>query len=46
MSKTKMLRVRLSEEEFERLEEYAKSKGWAMSFVVREYVKKLPKVKV
>jgi predicted DNA-binding protein len=43
MSKEKMLRVRLSDEDFARLEAYAKSKDWAMSQVVREYIKRLPK---
>jgi hypothetical protein len=43
MNKEKMLRVRLSDEDFARLEAYARSKDWAMSQVIREYIKRLPK---
>ncbi|QYO62423.1 hypothetical protein [Leptolyngbya sp. 7M] len=43
MSKEKMLRVRLSNEDFARLEAYAKSKDKALSQVIREYIKRLPK---
>ena len=44
MALEKMLRVRLSDKEFEKLKVYAEGKGWSMALVIREYVKKLPKV--
>jgi hypothetical protein len=37
------LKVRLSEDERTKLQSYADSKGWSMSQVVREYIRKLPK---
>jgi hypothetical protein len=43
MAREKILRVRLSEEEWIRLEQYAKSKKYTLSEVVRDYIKRLPK---
>jgi len=43
MARSKMLRVRLSEEEWNRLESYAQSKDYTISEVVRDYIKKLPR---
>jgi predicted DNA-binding protein len=43
MAKDKWLKVRLSDEEMDKLQAYAKQKGWSMSLVVREYIKRLPK---
>jgi predicted DNA-binding protein len=43
MSREKILRVRLSDEEWERLEYYAKAKSHSLSEVIRDYIKKLPK---
>jgi hypothetical protein len=37
------LKVRLSDDERSKLQSYADSKGWTMSQVVREYIRKLPK---
>jgi hypothetical protein len=43
MSREKMLRVRLSEKEFEILKEYAQSTDRQVSEVVRDYIKRLPR---
>jgi predicted DNA-binding protein len=43
MTKEKRLQFRLSEEDFARLEAYAKKKDVSMAQVLREYVKHLPK---
>ncbi len=43
MPREKTLRVRLSEEEFERLKSYAESTNRMVSEVIRDYIKKLPK---
>lgn len=43
MAREKILRVRLSEDEWIRLEKYAKSKNYTLSEVVRDYIKRLPK---
>ena len=45
MSREQMLRVRLSEEEYERLKEYALSTDRQISEVIRDYIKRLPKTK-
>lgn len=42
----KQLKVRLTEEEMKRLEAYAQSKGYSKSEVIRDYIKRLPKVKL
>ncbi len=44
MARNKILRVRLSDEEWERLENYAKSKDYTLTEVIRDYVKRLPKI--
>ncbi|MBE9167585.1 DNA-binding protein [Pleurocapsales cyanobacterium LEGE 06147] len=41
MGRSKILRVRLSEEEWKKLESYAKSKEYTMSEVIRDYIKTL-----
>ena len=41
MARDKILRVRLSEEEWERLETYAKSKDYTLTEVIRDYIKRL-----
>ncbi len=43
MVREKILRVRLSDEEWSRLEQYAKFKGYTLSEVVRDYIKRLPR---
>ncbi|XWK88136.1 MAG: ribbon-helix-helix protein, CopG family [Phormidium sp.] len=44
MARDKSIKVRLTEEEFERISVYAKSKGFSVSEVIRDYIKRLPKV--
>jgi hypothetical protein len=43
MAREEQLKVRLTKEEMERLEAYAKSKGYSKSEVIRDYIKRLPK---
>lgn len=43
MARNKILRVRLSDEEWERLESYANSKDYTLTEVIRDYIKRLPK---
>jgi Family of unknown function (DUF6290) len=43
MTRTKMLRVRLSDEEWKAIESYAAFKQYTISEVVRDYIKKLPR---
>ncbi|WP_156481671.1 MULTISPECIES: ribbon-helix-helix protein, CopG family [unclassified Anabaena] len=43
MPREKTLRVRLSEEELERLKNYADDTNRMVSEVIRDYIKKLPK---
>ncbi len=43
MLKEKRLEIRLSDEDFARLESYAKQKDVSMAQVLREYIKRLPK---
>jgi predicted DNA-binding protein len=43
MSREKTLRVRLSEEEFDRLKAYAEETNRLISEVIRDYIKRLPK---
>jgi hypothetical protein len=43
MARDKILRVRLSEEEFNWLRDYAESKDRQISEVVRDYIKRLPR---
>ncbi|MGB3670832.1 MAG: hypothetical protein WA783_14475 [Phormidesmis sp.] len=40
MTKDKWLKVRLSDEEFNKLKKYSESEGWNMSQAVRELIKK------
>ncbi len=42
MTRNKILRVRLSQEEWTRLESYANSKDYTLSEVIRDYIKQLP----
>jgi DNA-directed RNA polymerase subunit L len=44
MARDKILRVRLSDEEWKRLEVYAKSKDYTLTEVVRDYIKRLPRI--
>jgi len=46
MSKDKRLQIRLSEEEYNKLESYARQKDISMAQVIREYIKRLPNPKV
>lgn len=41
MAREKILRVRLSQEEWEKIELYAQSKKHTISEVIRDYIKKL-----
>ena len=34
----------MTNEEFEKLKAYADNKGWSMALVIREYVRRLPKI--
>jgi predicted DNA-binding protein len=43
MARDKILRVRLSDEEWEKLDAYAKSKDYTLTEVIRDYIKRLPK---
>lgn len=43
MLKEKRLEIRLSDEDFARLEAYAEHKDISMAQVLREYIKRLPK---
>ncbi|MGB3206030.1 MAG: DUF6290 family protein [Crinalium sp.] len=43
MTREKSIKVRLTEEEFESINLYAKSKGFSVSEVIRDYIKRLPK---
>jgi predicted DNA-binding protein len=43
MSRDKLLRVRLSEEEYERIKDYAESTNRQISEVIRDYIKRLPR---
>jgi predicted DNA binding CopG/RHH family protein len=43
MTKEKSIRVRLSDEDFERLKKYATKKDVPMSQIIRDYIRKLPK---
>lgn len=42
MSKDKRLQIRLSEEDYNKLESYASQKDISMAQVLREYIKRLP----
>ncbi|MBV9389810.1 MAG: hypothetical protein JOZ78_25585 [Chroococcidiopsidaceae cyanobacterium CP_BM_ER_R8_30] len=42
MSKEKRLQIRLSDEDYNRLESFAKQKDISMAQVLREYIKRLP----
>ncbi|MBW4486680.1 MAG: ribbon-helix-helix protein, CopG family [Trichocoleus desertorum ATA4-8-CV12] len=43
MPKEKRLEIRLNDEDFARLEAYAKGKDVSMAQILREYIKRLPK---
>jgi hypothetical protein len=43
MARDKSIKIRLTEEEFERIKFYAESKGFSVSEVIRDYIKRLPK---
>lgn len=45
MSREKSLRIRVTNEEFDKLKAYADSKGVAMSHIIREYIRRLPTIK-
>ncbi len=42
MARDKSIKVRLTDDEFERITLYAKSKGFSVSEVIRDYIKRLP----
>ncbi len=44
MVTTKMLRVRLTNWEWQTLQKYAESKHYSMSEVIRDYIKTLPSI--
>ncbi|NJK51312.1 DNA-binding protein [Candidatus Gracilibacteria bacterium] len=44
MSKEKRLQIRLSEADYNKLEAYANQKDISMAQVLRDYIKRLPKV--
>jgi predicted DNA-binding protein len=46
MLKEKRLEIRLSDDDFARLEAYANHKDVSMAQVLREYIKRLPKPQV
>jgi predicted DNA binding CopG/RHH family protein len=43
MDKEKRLQIRMSEEDYMRIETYARKKDISMAQVLREYIKRLPK---
>ncbi|NJR62714.1 MAG: CopG family transcriptional regulator [Cyanobacteria bacterium CRU_2_1] len=43
MTREKLLRVRLSNEEYERLKDYAEATDRQISEVIRDYIKRLPR---
>ncbi len=43
MARNKSIKVRLTEDEFERITLHSKSKGFSISEVIRDYIKRLPK---
>jgi predicted DNA-binding protein len=43
MPREKLLRVRLSDEEYGRLKDYAQSTNRQISEVIRDYIKRLPR---
>jgi predicted DNA-binding protein len=43
MTRDKRLEIRLSEEDYRRLEAYANRKDISMAKVLRDYIKRLPK---
>jgi predicted DNA-binding protein len=43
MIKERRLQIRLSDEDYVKLENYAKQKDVSMAQVLREYIKRLPK---
>jgi len=43
MVRNKVLRVRLSDEEWERLKSFARAKDHTLTEVIRDYIKRLPK---
>jgi predicted DNA binding CopG/RHH family protein len=43
MIKEKSLRIRLSEEDFKRLQDYANHKDVPMSQIIRDYIRRLPR---
>lgn len=45
MVKEKRLQIRLSDEDFARLEAYARQKDVSMAQILRDYIKRLPKSK-
>lgn len=45
LTKTKMLRIRLTEHEHSKLEAYAVGHGTTVSQVMREYIRRLPNLK-
>ncbi|AFZ14025.1 CopG-like domain-containing DNA-binding domain [Crinalium epipsammum PCC 9333] len=44
MTREKSIKVRLTEEEFEQINLYAKTKDFSVSEVIRDYIKRLPKM--
>jgi predicted DNA-binding protein len=43
MTREKLLRVRLSDEEYERLKDHAESTNRQISEVIRDYIKRIPR---
>jgi len=43
MVRNKVLRVRLFDEEWERLKSFARAKDYTLTEVIRDYIKRLPK---
>lgn len=43
MVREKSIKIRLTEEEFEKIVFHSKSKGFSVSEVIRDYIKSLPK---
>ncbi|WP_206817003.1 DUF6290 family protein [Chroococcus sp. FPU101] len=44
MARDKSIKIRLTEEEYERINLYAESKGFSVSEVIRDYIKRLPRI--
>lgn len=45
MTRDRRINIRVTQEEFEQINDYAETKGYSVSEVIRDYIKRLPKQK-